>query len=61
MQIGKMIKVIQYGGERGCYKNTHDNCPHEELIDFIECPICKNGLDKYKCDICYGEGLLPSV
>lgn len=45
----------------GRYKNTHNNCPHEKLINFVECPICKNGLDKYKCDICYGEGLLPSV
>ncbi|MFA5759215.1 MAG: hypothetical protein WC942_07675, partial [Clostridia bacterium] len=49
------------GFGEGCYKTIHDNCPHEELIDFVECPICKNDdLNRSKCDICYGEGYLPS-
>jgi cytochrome c len=51
---------IRFG--EGCWKNTHDSCPHEKLVEFIECPACHNdALNIYICETCYGEGYVADI
>jgi hypothetical protein len=46
----------------GCELNINNSCPHEKIVEWIPCPICKGNIpERYSCKTCLGEGKVPNV